>query len=185
MFNSELHIVIGPMFSGKTSRLIEKYNEYKSNKNILVVTYSEDNRYSETNIVTHDKKEIPCLKIDLIKNLLTNNLLDKIDVLLLDESQFFKDLLLIDEILKIKNIKIYLFGLDGDFKREKFGKILDLIPLCDTVEKLTSKCMVCNDSKAIFSFRTVKDKKQKLIGSSECYIPTCRICYENLKKKKK
>jgi thymidine kinase len=43
------------------------------------------------------------------------------------------------------NKKVYVCGLDGDFERKKFGSILDLIPLCDKVRKLTSLCSICRD----------------------------------------
>jgi thymidine kinase len=68
--------------------------------------------------------------------------------------------------------------LDGDFERKKFGTILDLIPLCDKVTKMTSLCSRCRDGTAgIFSLRITQEKTQFLIGSDN-YIPVCRKCYE-------
>ena len=62
--NSDLKIIVGPMFSGKTTYLIKQW-EINKLKNIptLVINYSEDNRYSKTNLSSHDKVEIPCLKL--------------------------------------------------------------------------------------------------------------------------
>jgi thymidine kinase len=69
--------------------------------------------------------------------------------------------------------------LDGDFERKKFGTILDLIPLCDKVRKLTSLCSTCKDGTlAIFSMRLTKEKEQTVVGSDN-YIPVCRKCYTN------
>ena len=60
---------------------------------------------------------------------------------------------------------------------KKFGQILDLIPLCDKVEKLTSLCSICkNGKKGIFSMRLTNEKEQTVVGS-ENYIPVCRECY--------
>jgi len=74
--------------------------------------------------------------------------------------------------------KVYVCGLDGDFERKKFGSILDLIPLCDKVTKLTSLCSLCKDGTlGIFSMRLTCDKEQTLVGSDN-YIPVCRMCYE-------
>ena len=79
------------------------------------------------------------------------------------------------------NKKIYICGLDGDFERKKFGSILDLIPLCDKVEKLSSLCSICKDgAPGIFSLRLTKEKQQTLVGSNN-YIPVCRNCYEKNK----
>ena len=77
------------------------------------------------------------------------------------------------------NKKVYVCGLDGDFKRQKFGQILDLIPLCDKVTKLTSLCSICkNGTPGIFSKRISSEEEQTLVGSDN-YIPVCRTCYEN------
>jgi thymidine kinase len=77
-----------------------------------------------------------------------------------------------------KNKKIYVCGLDGDFKRQKFGNILDLIPLCDKVEKLSSLCAICRDgTPGIFSQRISLEKEQTVVGANN-YIPVCRNCYE-------
>jgi thymidine kinase len=76
------------------------------------------------------------------------------------------------------NKKVFICGLDGDFERKKFGCILDLIPHCDKVTKLTSLCNLCkNGESAIFSIRLTNEKTQTLIGSDN-YIPVCRSCYE-------
>jgi thymidine kinase len=63
--------------------------------------------------------------------------------------------------------------------REKFGLILDLIPLCDKVTKLTSLCGICKDgTPGIFSLRLTNENVQKVIGNNN-YIPVCRNCYES------
>ena len=80
-------------------------------------------------------------------------------------------------ISNINKKKVYICGLDGDFKKQKFGEILDLIPLCDKVTKLTSICSLCkNGNPGIFSKRISDEKEQTLVGSDN-YIPVCRICY--------
>lgn len=186
----ELHLIFGPMFAGKTTRLIDTYNHYKNlEKNVYVLSFLGDDRYSDTDVVNHDQKRIPSNRDNLIKNLVNNKeIFKKIDVLLIDEGQFFPDLY--ESIKKIitndKNkISIYIFGLDGDSNNNKFGQILDLIPYCDSVEKLTSLCEICKNNPkvkscppAIFSHRKTKENSlQILIGSSDIYIPLCRSCY--------
>ena len=80
-------------------------------------------------------------------------------------------------ISSVNNKKVYVCGLDGDFERKKFGQILDLIPLCDTVTKLTSLCSLCkNGTKGIFSKRITSETEQTVVGSDN-YIPVCRNCY--------
>ena len=100
------------------------------------------------------------------------------EVILINEGQFFPDLEEFVKILLTNDKKVYVCGLDGDFERKKFGQILNLIPLCDKVTKLTSICSLCkNGNPGIFSKRISDEKEQTLVGSDN-YIPVCRICYE-------
>uniref|UniRef100_A0A6C0BTW3 thymidine kinase n=1 Tax=viral metagenome TaxID=1070528 RepID=A0A6C0BTW3_9ZZZZ len=178
-----LEIFIGPMFSGKTSKLIELYKQYSfCNIPLAVINHSSDNRYDDTMLSTHDKIMIPCLQTSTL--FCVTNDMDNVDVILINEGQFFDDLYdFVVDMLKF-NKKIYVSGLDGDFKRTKFGKILDLIPLCDKVTKMTSLCSLCkNGTPGLFSMRLTDEKEQMLIGSSN-YIPVCRYCYEENENKK-
>ena len=75
-------------------------------------------------------------------------------------------------------LHVIVGGLDGDFKREPIGQILDLIPFSDKCKKITSLCKFCNDgTKALFSYRKVKSDQQVQIGGAETYIPLCRFHY--------
>ena len=77
------------------------------------------------------------------------------------------------------NIKkhIYVCGLDGDYQMKKFGQILDIIPMCNEVEKLSAICAMCkNGTKAYFTLRLTNEKDQKVIGAKN-YIPVCRKCH--------
>ena len=76
------------------------------------------------------------------------------------------------------NKKVFIVGLDGDFEKNKFGEILDLIPHCDKVQKLNSLCGLCKTGEpGIFSKRLTSEKEQTVVGSSN-YVPVCRKCYE-------
>jgi len=100
------------------------------------------------------------------------------EVVIINEAQFFPDLVKGVEHMLTSKKRIYLSGLDGDFQRKKFGEILDLIPLCDKVTKLNSLCAKCKDGKpALFSKRLTNETEQTVVGNSN-YIPVCRKCYE-------
>ena len=189
-----LELILGPMYSGKTSKILELYKQYKfCNIPITVINHSNDKRYHDTMLSTHDKLMIPCIQTNTLKEIWTNSdifinngnflhsktykLLMNSDVILINEGQFFEDLYeIVIDMLK-SNKKIYICGLDGDFERKKFGQLLDLIPLCDKVTKLKSLCAQCkNGTPGIFSMRLTNEKEQTLIGSTN-YIPVCRKCY--------
>jgi thymidine kinase len=190
-----LEVIIGPMFSSKTTTLLEIYKRCKfCNISVAVINHSVDCRYDDNLLSSHDEIKIPCIKTDKLFNLWSDYVgenyededaqlfADKYviatsDVILINEGQFFEDLYdFVNKLLK-KGKKIYVCGLDGDFERKKFGQILDLIPLCDKVNKLSSLCSLCRDgTPGIFSMRLTDEKEQTLVGSSN-YIPVCRKCY--------
>lgn len=171
-----LELIIGPMFSGKTSRLVDIYKQCQfCNIPVSVVNHSIDTRYHDTMLSTHDKVMIPCIKAKCITDILDT--LENSQVIIINEGQFFDDLYTTVVSLLAKGKKIYVGGLDGDFERKKFGQILDLIPMCDKVTKLTSLCSICkNGQSGIFSKRLTLETEQTIVGS-DIYIPVCRSCY--------
>ena len=171
-----LELIIGPMFSGKTSRLVDIYKQCKfCNIPVAVINHCIDDRYHDTLLSTHDKVMIPCIKTDNLTKILTN--IQDAQVIIINEGQFFADLYEVVVSLLSLGKKIYVGGLDGDFERKKFGEILDLIPLSDKVTKLTSLCSMCKDgTPGIFSKRITRETEQTVVGSDN-YIPVCRKCY--------
>jgi thymidine kinase len=172
-----LEIILGPMFSGKTSKLLDIYELYISqNTDVFVINYFQDTRYSKDMLASHDKKMIPCINVETLRSLDQNPDLIKAKIILINEGQFFEDLYDFTLLMLTKYKKnIYVCGLDGDFKRNKFGNILDIIPLCDKVIKLKAICDECKDQ-ALFTYRLSAEKEQKVIGA-ENYVPLCRKCY--------
>jgi len=178
--SGSLNIYIGPMYAGKTTKLIETYQECLNNdENVVVLTHSTENRYSIDKLSTHDQKKISCFKCDTIKSFI-NQHIDAIkdsNFVLIDEGQFFTDLTEVLYLVNELHQNVFVFGLDGDFKRNKFGQISDLIPHCDRIEKLHAVCGNCSNP-AIFSDRIVSSStEQVLVGSQDMYQPLCRLCY--------
>tara|TARA_B100000886_G_scaffold71038_2_gene45199 strand:+ start:17267 stop:17833 length:567 start_codon:yes stop_codon:yes gene_type:complete len=174
-----LELILGPMFSGKTSKLIEIYNQCKyCNIEVLVLNHSIDERYNNEMLCTHDKKEIPCYKVSDLLHVQTYSSFTSSKVILINEGQFFKNLYMcVKNWVDIFKKHVYVCGLDGDFKRCCFGEILYLIPVCNKVYKLNSLCATCKNGKhALFSHRITSDNQQVKVGSDN-YQPLCRKCY--------
>ena len=176
-------IILGSMFSGKTSTLINIYEKaLYCNIIPLVINHSFDTRYSETKMSTHDKKMIPCTftknLYDINKDENKKKSIENTNVILINEGQFFTDLYeWVKDMCENYNKQIYICGLDGDFQREKFGQILDLIPICDKVRKIHAFCSNCKDgTKGIFTHRLSSEKSQCSIGVNN-YESLCRKCF--------
>lgn len=60
--------------------------------------------------------------------------------------------------------------------RSPFGRILELVPLAESVTKLSAICMLCHKD-AAFSKRLGAEKEVEVIGGSDKYIAVCRKCY--------
>ena len=86
-----------------------------------------------------------------------------------------------------QNKHVIVGGLDGDAKREKFGEVLDLVPIADSYVKLKACCKICNEDPnkrnivvAPFTKKIQGDPQlQKDIGSEDKFIPVCRYHYNN------
>ena len=180
--SGHLELFVGPMYSGKTSKLLDLYKKYTfCNIPTLVINYAEDKRYSDTMLSNHNKEMIPCINVYTLSAINNNNNLYKLysnaSIVLINEAQFFEDIVeWVTNALNIDKKNIYLSGLDGDFKRNKFGNWLDLIPLCDNITKCKAYCSICKLNDAIFTHRISKETQQKVIGNDN-YVALCRMCY--------
>lgn len=168
-----LELIIGPMFSGKTSRLIHIKRKYDIlNKSILVIKPIIDNRYSQNSvIVTHDQNREECISRYKLSDILD---IDKYDVVIIEEGQFFSDLY--DKVVEWSvHKRVYVAGLNGDANQNLFGDIYKLISHADEITFLKALCKVCNDgTPAVFSKKNVMNGQVVEVGGSEMYQAVCR-----------
>lgn len=176
-----IDIIMGCMFSGKSTEIIRLINRYKAlDKKILIVNHSNDIRYKKDSISTHSNINIDCISINNLDNIKKESKYEYVskDVIVIEEAQFFNNLYkFVLESAEKDNKIIILAGLDGDSNRNEFGDIIKLIPKCDSVTKLHALCSICKDGTlAPFTKRLVENKDQIFIGIDE-FIPVCRYHY--------
>ena len=177
--NSYLHIIFGPMFSGKSTKLINEINTLKVyKKNILIINSHHDTRIETDSIKTHNNQTYSALKLKNLKTEIIPELICKYDVIAIDEAQFFNDLYeFVNELVKY-NIHIIICGLNGDRNQKKFGQIIDLLPLANKVDKLSGICNICNNGTP-GDFTTLKKnnnrtENQILVGDQNIFLCVCR-----------
>ena len=179
---SRIEIIIGCMFSGKSIELIRRCNRYKAiDKNVLFINHTNDTRTSNF-VETHDHEMTSALKLTSLNQLYSEHKdeFDNADVIGIDEAQFFVDLRTFLLFVESYNKIVIIAGLDGDFNRNPFGKIIECIPLCDEVVKLSAMDMVDNDgSLAIFSKRIAEGNETIMVGAKDKYIAVSRKNYLN------
>jgi thymidine kinase len=187
--SGKLDIIIGPMFSGKSVTLLQKLLvSAELGLKVLYINHTFDNR-SEHIFSTHHPF-LTIKKYDNIDFISINSLRgirkEDYDVIGIDEGQFFDETLI--EFCKIHVEKykkhVIVVGLDSNYKREKFGHILDLVPLADSIKKLRPYCKDCgvDQCKALFSYKytSLPSRNEVDIGGKDKYKPLCRKCYLSL-----
>ena len=177
--SGRIEIILGCMFSGKSSELLRRVSRYKAvNIPTVIINSMLDSRCEDNMIKTHSNQTHKAIKIDKLMSFTEDPDFLKMKVIGIDEAQFFPDLIEFVKFAEKYDKIVIIAGLDGDSNREPFGQILNCIPLCDEVVKLTAMDMISNDaSPAIFSKRIVNDSDQIHIGSIGEYVAVSRKNY--------
>ncbi|XP_066984793.1 thymidine kinase, cytosolic-like [Macrobrachium rosenbergii] len=163
------------MFSGKTTELMRRLKRYQIAKhNCLIIKYAKDIRYDNDGIATHDRQTLPAVATMVLKDL--REKAEEYSVIGIDEGQFFPDTVEFAEEMANRGKTVIVAALDGTFQRSGFGNILSLVPLSESVVKLTAVCMICFEE-ASYTKRTSAETSVEVIGGTEKYIATCRKCY--------
>jgi thymidine kinase len=179
-----LQLITGPMFSGKSTRLLYYIQVYKEKGlNVFIVKPSIDNRYStESKIVTHNGNSEPCVSCVKLEEIADQ--VKDCDVIIIEEGQFFEDLYkYVVEWCETK--KVHVAGLNGCAKKQLFGDIYKLLPHVDDILFLTAQCKQCqeepgnNYSEAIFSKKTINNNKIVEVGAEDLYRAVCRKHFQN------
>lgn len=171
-----IEVICGSMFSGKTEELLRRLKRAKiAKQKIEIFKPAIDTRYSEVEIISHDKNSIHSTVVEHSSNILL--LSSNVEVVGIDEAQFF-DTGLVDvcQQLADQGVRVIIAGLDMDYKRKPFGPMPNLCVIADHVEKVHAICVECGRL-ANYSYRTVSNDKQVMLGELQEYKPLCRSCY--------
>lgn len=176
-----LEIILGCMYSGKSTEVMRRINRYKVlKKEVMIINNQLDTRYTDGltgYIATHDKIKTSCISAKILLTLVDTQSFREADVIIVEEAQFFGDLFefVVNSIDKY-NKYVIVSGLSGDSNKKPFGQIIDLIPHAEKITKLSALCLECNDgTEAHFSKRiSNKSQNQVLVGSDGDYIAVCR-----------
>lgn len=179
-------MIIGPMYSGKTTTLInlKEHLETLTNYKIGIFNSNIDNRYGDNcEIISHDK--VVCNGISVNDG---DELYEKsqdYDIILINEAQFIKNLYLCVSDLIKENKYVIVSGLDMDYKKCWFddmwyiyyrlckqnkSKILQRVGFCD----------ICRNNVGQFSKKIKHNDENNVIevGGKELYLCSCEECYD-------
>jgi len=172
----EINLIIGPMYSGKSSELIRRFNRHKiGGKKCIMIKQISDTRYDATKVTTHDKimeDAYPCKYLYEIDELIRS-----FDVICIDEIQFFEDAFIFCDKWANENKIIEACGLSGTYRLKPFDVITKLIPLAKIpILHLSAVCKYCGED-ASCSRKFVGDDVVIDIGGEDKYEAVCMSCY--------
>jgi thymidine kinase len=182
-----LEVIIGPMFSGKTSELIRLVErEVYSKRKGAIFKVAFDERYSAKQVVTHNGLHYDAYTVASspeglakIEELVDTDGLDAIGV---DEVNFFPEELVgvLDRLADTK--KVIACGLNLNFRAEPFPTTMHLAARADHVRYLSAVCVVCGreatrTQRLIAGKPAPRDSPTIAVGGKELYEPRCRNCY--------
>lgn len=176
-----LELIIGPMFSGKSTELLRRIRRYEiSGYNILKVGYMHDWR-SKSCIKTHDDISTDIILIDKLSKVFDLSDYVLYDIIVFDEAQFFPDLCDTIKLILHSNKKVICAGLSGSYKREPFLNMSNIISYATDITHLKAICTYhqnlnekCCGEEAPYTCKIKGQLNDNIeIGDNDMYVPRC------------
>lgn len=171
-----IEVICGSMFSGKTEELIRRLRRAQiANQRVEIFKPAIDTRYSEEQIVSHNRSSIPSTPVTSSQAILL--LAGDVRVVGIDEAQFFDEgIVEVARNLANRGLRVICAGLDMDYLGNPFGPMPALLAQAEFVTKVHAICQKCG-SLANFSYRKAAQTGQVLLGEKDSYEPRCRQCF--------
>ena len=181
--SGKLTLIVGPMYSGKTTELLSFVEIYKlGRKKIKVFKPRMDVRYGVEKVRAHsgiEEDAIPVESPDEIMEIIDGD--EK--AIFIDEVQFLSDGIYdVSKKLIDAGIDVFCAGLDMTYKQNPFETTAKLLSLADVVIKKRAVCFVCGEHNATLSFKISGGESEIDIGGKEKYIAVCRDCYNKIQR---
>lgn len=183
------------MNAGKTLELIKTfYNFAKTDNqgniisdNVICLTSAKDNRhgigYITSRALTSKLEAFAISESDLLFDFLHDVISQrkKVDLILVDESQFFTRQHILDlcRIVDELGINVMCYGLRTSFKGQSFEGSMALLELADKLREVKNRCYCC-DNKATMTIRhdiqgnVITEGHSIHIASDTHYTSACR-----------
>jgi thymidine kinase len=175
-----MEVITGPMFSGKSEELIRRLKRAQLAR-LRVASFKPDIdlRYQPDAIASHSAQTIEAVAVRDVERLraVLFPALDTIDVVGIDEAQFFDESMVglaMDLVQAGK--RVVIAGLDTTFAGEPFAPLPALMANADEVVKLSAVCMVCG-APAIHTQRLGTSQQLLVVGATGLYEARCRACF--------
>ena len=185
MSAGKLTVACGPMFSGKTEKLLRRIRlAYHADVGVQIFSPSTDTR-REGRLISHAGTDLADLQVPFQVTVIdpgepfAARVRANVRFVALDEAQFFSSTA-VEEVLHLlhtRGVSVFASGLDRDFRGAPFGIIPTLLAHADEILKFKSICAYCKSENGSMSHRLVANDAQVLVGARDAYAPLCRSCW--------
>ena len=179
-----IEVICGPMFAGKTEELIRRVIRMDyAKKNYVIFKPSIDNRYSESEVVSHNKRKVSAICVSSSKEF-DKYITDEVSAVIIDEVQFFdEEVIEKAHELAERGLRVICGGLDCDFRGVPFNIVAQLLARAEKITKLTAICVCCGEEatktqRIINGMPARYDDPIILVGEKESYESRCRKCHD-------
>lgn len=169
--NPEFVIFAGPMFGGKTSRMLAALDRAKyQSKNIQAFKPRMDHRYAEEKIVTHAGHSWQAKCVSEGEEILEHT--DGIDVIAVDEAFMIDGIA--DVLIELfqKGKTVYASTIQLSAMGVEFAEVQSMFPWATRIEVCPAVCSLC-ESDAYYTVAKIKGLSHIEVGGSETYEPRC------------
>ncbi len=173
-----LKLYVGPMFSGKSTKLLQQVERYKyAQKKVICFKPSMDTRYTQEGlIVTHSGINVPCVLVNTGKDIVeyfNNNELPQ--AIAVDEAFMIDNIS--DACLDLfynKRIDVLVSTLDMSSSLTAFDEVCTLMGHATHIKKCKAVCTVCGED-ASYTMRKNEYADTDLIqvGGEDIYEARC------------
>lgn len=166
-----LRVICGPMFAGKTTRLIALLDAARGRGlSIAALKPDIDTRYHPTDLSAHTGQRFAARTITKPSELHEV----EAQVVGLDEAHFFEaGLHSAVMVLVRRGCDVILAGLDRTSTNEPFGEMAALLVEADEVEKVKGVCAICG-REAVHTVRLVPWTQRIVVGGAGMFENRCR-----------
>ena len=184
MTNTQIKLIIGPMFSCKTTELIRTLERFEAvGFKTVAIKHEIDLRYGDDcTIETHSGIKYPAFQLANLMSGLAD--MEKYDIIGIDEGQFFSDLHeFVTQMAFHARKTVIISALSGTYEQKIFSSIADVIPLATEIVTLTAICRVCRIADAPYTVALGEMPQTAVkVGGSSDYMPVCLHCLPRITK---
>lgn len=167
----EFVMFVGPMFSSKTSRLLASLDRCRyQNKSIAVFKPKIDERYSQSNVVTHTGHSWPATNVSNGQEIL--GLAGQSDIIAVDEAFMIDGCS--EALIKLfkQGKTIYVSSLQLSASGQAFEEVKEMMPWATKIEVCPSVCQLTQRD-AYYTIRKIEGLEEISVGGADHYEPRC------------